>query len=340
MIACFQKMAPTQSTAPRDWRGWALLQSIQGLVLAISVSGCASAADWAKEPVPVTVSAANYSKLSEEELYARVNNDPINAHPVAPPVTVPAKPAYYLLLAGEVYPSDVRLDDVSRELETSLEPRGLFNAIYQERAGHIPGKIDYLIRIHYGKRPWLVPIVRRDRVTWGDDGLVANRYKMNLMSVSSYDPRVGLSPEQELQIDQALSSLRNFGIGRSFPAAAFYNSASLWSSFGMDKQLWRDFAADDQESRDYYLVMVEAFRMDDVRLMDRRAPCVWATFIAVPADRGQKFSEVLRPMVQTATPYFGETTHGLQAYEVPPGKVFLGRPVEVPDAVKPPEPQI
>jgi len=60
----------------------------------------------------------------------------------------------------------------------------------------------------------------------------------------------------------------------------------------------------------------------------------------VPADRGQKFSEVLRPMVQTATPYFGETTHGLQAYEVPPGKVFLGRPVEVPDAVKPPEPQI
>jgi hypothetical protein len=45
-------------------------------------------------------------------------------------------------------------------------------------------------------------------------------------------------------------------------------------------------------------------------------------------------------MVQTATPYFGETTRGLQAYEVPPGKVFLGRPVEVPDTVKPPEPKI
>jgi len=31
-------------------------------------------ADWAKEPLPVSVSAANYSELSREELYARVND--------------------------------------------------------------------------------------------------------------------------------------------------------------------------------------------------------------------------------------------------------------------------
>jgi hypothetical protein len=83
-------------------------------------------------------------------------------------------------------------------------------------------------------------------------------------------------------------------------------------------------------SSDYFLVVVEAFRFDDVDAMDKKAPCVWAVFIAVPADGGQRFSDVLRAMLQAATPYFEETTHGLQIYEVPPGRVIIGNPKEVP----------
>lgn len=80
--------------------------------------------------------------------------------------------------------------------------------------------------------------------------------------------------------------------------------------------------------------MVEAFKFDDVMARNNKASCTWATFIAVPVDQGQKFSDALPSMLQTAVPYFGETTHGLQVYEVPPGKVLVGSPVEVPEAGK------
>ena len=123
----------------------------------------------------MSVSAVNYSKLSDEELYARVNNDPVNTNPDAPTVPKPTHPIYYLLLPGEVYPNDVPMDAMYRELETALEQRGYFNAVYQMRAGQTPTGIDYLLRVHYGERTWLTPIVRKDRVTWGNDGLISNR---------------------------------------------------------------------------------------------------------------------------------------------------------------------
>jgi len=317
------------------------LLSALALVLSLDLAGCSSKMDWSKEPVPVSVSAANYSQLSDEDLYNRVIIDPINAHPEPPAVAKPTRPFYYLLLPGEVYPSDVALGTVYRELESALEKRGYFNAIYQKTPANTQPKVDYLLRVHFGERPWLTPIVRTDRVTWGDDGLVANRHKMNLLSVSgsSYDPRVGLSTEEVMRLNGMFaSSIANFGLG-SGQSFGLFAPASLWGSFGSNKQLWRDFGEEDQESQNFYLFVVEAFKLDDVTVMRKRAPCIWATFIAVPSDRDMKFSSVLRSMIQTATPYFGETTHGLQAYEVPHGKVFLGTPVEVPGAEKEPLPR-
>ena len=322
-----------QEGAPSSRRWTNRVQSALVLILVPAFSACSSMTDWSKEPVPVSVSAANYSQLSDAELYSRVMLDPINTRPEALAAPRPAQPLYYLVLPGEVYPSDVPLSALYRELEGALEQKGYFNAVYQKRSANAVPRVDYLLRVHFGERPWLAPIVRADRVTWGDDGLVANKYKMNLISVSgsSYDPRVGLSPEDVLRAQRMFeaTTIRNFGIG-SGPILGVYSRESLWSSFGSDKRLWRDFGEQDLESQDSYLLVVEAFKLDDVKAKGKRAPCVWATFVAVPADRQLKFSEVLRAMVQTATPYFGQTSHGLQAYEVPHGKVFLGNPVEVP----------
>jgi hypothetical protein len=290
--------------------------------------------DWSKEPLRVSVSAVNYSQLSDEELYARVH-DPMITEPKAPAVPEPTKALFYLLLPGEVYPNDVTLGAVYRELEMSLEHRGYFNAVYQKRAGHMPAKIDYLLRVHYGERPWLNPIVRKDRVTWDDDGLVSSRRDPDSMFYvgpsSIWDPRVGMSQTEANVLNRVFVLNRAFGIG---PGSSPWHS----SYFGTNPILWRDFGETDKVSREFYLFVVEAFKLDDVSLMNRKAPCIWTTFIAVPADRGQKFSNVLRAMIQTATPYFGETTHGLQAYEVPPGKVHIGTPVEVPGAQKLPQP--
>lgn len=327
MKACSPSLWPLSRNASAG--GWlrAIAKAAPALVVSLGFTGCSSFNDWSKEPLPVSVSAANYSKLSDEELYARVKIDPINTHPEAPVLSKPAKPIYYLLLPGEVYPNDVTLGTVYRELEISLEQRGYFNAVYQMRAGHMPAQIDYILRVHYGERPWLTPTVRSDRITWGNDGLVSNKYKTNLMSETSFDPRLGLTPQEMGNLHRALAFMQeDFLVG------------SAWNSFGTNDQLWRDYGDDSREASPFYLFVVEAFKTDDLRVMKKKAPCVWATFIALPADRGQKFSSVLRAMVQTAAPYYGETTHGLQAYEVPPGKVFIGTPVEVPDAQDLPSP--
>jgi len=293
----------------------------------LGAAGCSSVRDITKETLPVSVSAANYSQLSDAELYDHVYGSP-NMNPAPPPEPRPTKPLFYLLLPGEIYPSDVPVEAVYREMELALEKRGYFNVIYQMRAGHTPGRIDYLIRVHYGERYWLNPIVRPDRITWGNDGIVSSRYTANLMSDWYFDDRVGLTPEEKLQLRGLYAALKLGGAMSGNRGGAGNSSAAL--SYQMDEAVSRDFVQAGGDSRNYCLVVVEAFRLEDVRRLNGKAPCAWATFIAVPAEGGLKFSGVLRTMLQTAVPYYGGSTSGPQEYEVPPGKVFMGTPVEVP----------
>ncbi len=337
MKACSLAPGPPPPAESPDGDAGALARSALAVVSLLGITGCKSMAKWSEEPVPVSVSAANYSQLSDEELYARVH-DPTNAPTGAPAVPSPAKPLYYLLLPGEVYPSDVPLDAVYRELEIPLEQRGYFNADYQTKAGHPPPRVDYLLRVHYGERLWLNPTVRWDKVTWGDDGLLADRYKTNLISDTSFDPRVGLSPSEVAGLQRLFGSLMAGGSAGPSSLSTRLNGGMTTHDFGSDQRLWREFGEIGQASSNFYLVVVEAFRFDDVMAKNNRAPCVWAVFIAVPVESGQKFSGVIRAMLQTATPYFGETTHGVQVYEVPPGKVRIGAPFEVPDSQKAAQP--
>ena len=88
-------------------------------------------------------------------------------------------------------------------------------------------------------------------------------------------------------------------------------------------------------AQDFCFVVVEAFRFADVKAMDAKAPCVWMIFIAVPTENRRKLSEVLAAMLKSAVPYYGETTAGLQVFEVPVGKVLLGTPTEVKEKASP-----
>jgi hypothetical protein len=244
---------------------------------------------------------------------------------VRPPETT----HHYLIVPGEVYPNDVLMDTVYREVGSVLEKRGYFDAEFEKRDGRTAAAIDYLLRIHYGKRLWLNPTVRWDRITWGNDGLVASKYNMGLMSVPLYDPRVGLSPEEALRTVMMFDALRS---GNGTIIGMRSDTASANARQMMNEHVTTDFWGDNElrVARNFYVVVVEAFRFDDVSAMDKKAPCVWTVFIAVPVDEGRKFSEVLRAMLQAATPYFGETTHGLQIQEVPPGKVIIGNTEMVP----------
>ena len=312
------------------------------LAMAILMLGAAGCANPGKSrdpgPASVSVSAANYSQLSDQDLFARVNA-PDNDHPVAPSPSVPMRAQYYMMVPGEVYQSDVPPDTVYRELELALEPRRYFNVVFQMRAGHTPARIDYILRVHYGGRTWLTPTVRSDRITWGNDGIVSSRYMTNLKSNSLFDPRVGLTEEEVSEMTYLLGFPKTGGalMGGGGGPGGFSSPASGEGPAELRpaEHFSRDDGMGEQLAIDYCLVVVEAFKFDDVKAMNKKAPCIWATFVAVPVDRGRPFSTVLRGLLTAASPYFGTTTNGLQVYEVPDGKVLLGSPVEVPPAQKP-----
>jgi hypothetical protein len=296
-------------------------------LLPLLIAGCASPADWAKQPLPVSVSAANYSEVSGEQLYMRVNGA-VNSRPAPPAAPEPAKPLFYAFVPGEIYPSDVPPETVFRELAVPLAQRGYFNVVYQIKAGLLPNRIDYLLRIHCGERQWRTPTVRTDEVTWGDDGLVSSWHGARnpgsaflIGPGAAEDSRSGMSPSELANL--ALFFQENQQ-GGNYPTFSEQQSVGFQDLSG------------EAVSRDFCLIMVEAFRFGDVMKMKKNAPCVWATFIAVPLHPGQGFSGVLRTMAHTAAPYFGTTTDGIQLYEVPPGKVLMGEPVEVPGPQKAP----
>ncbi len=317
------------STRPTGGRVSATVRLVLAPLTVLWIAGCASKATVSDNRLPVSVSAANYSQLSDEQLYNELNA-PVASPSAAPAVQQPTTAHHYLLVPGEVYPNDVAMDDVYREVESVLEKRGYFNFEFEKRAGRAPTPVDYLMRIHYGERLWLNPTVRGDRITWGNDGLVADRYKTGLISDWERDPREGLSSDDMIGINRLMASLAGgFGMGQkggrgaNSPVSLAYEQANMGIAGPMRDKM------QSIESGDYFLIAVEAFRFTDVNAMDKKAPCVWAVLIAVPADKGQKFSSVLQAMLQAATPYFGETTHGLQVYQVPPGRVIMGNPEEV-----------
>lgn len=269
--------------------------------------------DWSKEPLPVTVSAANYSQGSEEEIYAMVHAK-TNTHAMAPAISVPDRPLFYGFVPGDIYDSDVPLETVYRELATSLAHRGYFNVVYQAQSGHLPKRVDYLLRVHCGVRRWRNPIVRTDKVTWGDDSLVSSRRDSRSLflhgEASAADSRAGQDPTEAVNVATYLQSLSM----TAHPQAQQYSASNLA----------------DSATRDYCLVVVEAFKFSDLMAMKDNAPCIWATFVAVPLHTGQEFSNLLHAMATTATPYFGTTAEGLQEFDVPQGKVQVGEPVIVP----------
>jgi hypothetical protein len=239
-----------------------------------------------------------------------VNGEP-SVSPVVPAATRPAKPLFYLMVPGEIFPSDVTLPTLFHEPGISLEKRGYYSALAQAKAGR-RFQLDYILRVHCGIRPWLNPIVRDDRVAWGNDGLLGKRYKTHITSDLNFDPWAGLSA-QEVN-DMTLLTMR----------MQDHDSAELRNFIQTERG-----AGPTPPAQEFCLVVGKAFRFADVKAMDEKAPCVWMIFIAVPSDYKRKFSDVLAAMLKSAVPYFGETSKGPPVFEVPVGKVILGTPTEV-----------
>jgi hypothetical protein len=289
-----------------------------GAATLVALSGCTAPRGNFSGDAPISVSAVNYSRLSAREVYSQVNGKP-SISPAVPAATRAPKPLFYLIVPGEIFPSDVTLPVIYHGLGVSLEQRGYYSALAQAKAGR-PFQLDYLLRIHCGVRPWLNPIVRADRVTWGNDGLVAKRYRTHLVGDLNFDPRQGLSLEERDRVSRLAMTLMETS---KDPMAA--NASADINTFVQDERA----GGPTPLAEEFCLVVVEAFRFSDVKALDEKAPCAWMIFIAVPTDQRRKFSDVLAAMLKSAVPYYGETTQGPQVFEVPVGKVILGTPTEV-----------
>jgi hypothetical protein len=85
-------------------------------------------------------------------------------------------------------------------------------------------------------------------------------------------------------------------------------------------------------TREFHLVVVDAYDVEELRRDKEKATRLWTTFIAAPVEPGQKFSDVVATMLRKAVPYFGETAVGLQIYPDAKADVKIGEATVVPDS--------
>ena len=134
---------------------------------------------------------------------------------------------------------------------------------------------------------------------------------------SHWDDRAGMSPTD-------ISTLASFFQDSQLRRGGGNVSASEMQSVGLEEVYGSSYA------HERAIILINAFRFEDVMKMKRDAPCVWSMFISVPLHQGLTFNNVLRTMARTATPYVGENNDERDAdLRVPPGKVLMGEPVEV-----------
>jgi hypothetical protein len=274
----------------------------------------------ARTPLPVSVSSANYAGTRWDEI-RRIVADPAQVNPAEIALEPRATPQTYVFAPGELYESDVPYEELCRQLEGALAKKGFINAADAQGRVAAPDKIDLILRLSSGGRRWRNPTVRTDKLTW-DQGLTAeHRSTRSLLGGQmSWDNRAGGN-------DDAL-------------ATAIAEQGKIGSTTGGTVESTQGATAANayQSTREFFLLVVDAFGYQDLLKKQAKAPRLWTTFVALPQEEKQTFSQVLATMLRVATPYFGETTRGLQMFTDARATVKLGE-LEVLDAdVKPAAP--
>jgi hypothetical protein len=78
------------------------------------------------------------------------------------------------------------------------------------------------------------------------------------------------------------------------------------------------------------VIVLDAFDYRELKKEGRHANRLWSTFVAAPKrSNAEKFSALAATLVRSGTPYFGETSRGLQIYPDVGVKVNIGELIEV-----------
>jgi len=272
-----------------------------GSLLFISSAAAAKPAP----PMPVSVSAANYANVPWDELRRRVA-ELGQLNPETPATAPLATPRTYVFAPGEFYESDVTYADLCRQLEAALAKKGFINAADAQDRIARPDQIDLILRLSSGGREWRLPKVRTENLTWRQGLVNTHQSTRNLVGAArtSFDHYSGGRDDALSLVAAAHKTTAGTGIADS-------------SQGGVQPGVYG-------HTRDYFLLVIDAFSYQELLEKQFNARRQWTTFIALPREEHDSFAAVLPTMLKVATPYFGETTTGLQVFNDARATVKLG----------------
>lgn len=272
---------------------------------------------------PVSVSSANYESTPRDELLRAVESKN-KVNPSARPLEPLSAPQRYVFIPGEIYETDIPYEEICRRLATALAKKGYLNATDAQGRVIDPQNVDLILRVNAGERTWRNPTVRTESLTW-KDGLVARPRGRSLTTLGGdvyWENRSG-GNDDALGAAARNENSPGFGFGSSpaTPAGQSPLNTAAATSASANAS-----AAEYEATREFYLIVVDAFRYSELMTKGDRAKRVWTTFLAAPRQHGQVFSDVLNTMLRVGSAYFGETTGGLQMFNdarasVTPGEI-------------------
>jgi hypothetical protein len=252
------------------------------------------------KPNEIIVSSANYATTPPKELSRILRRDEDVTDPAPlPAVPVSVTPQYYVFNEGESFPSDLKYPQVCRLLLPALARKNLLNASN-------PDFIKLVLRVSWGQRLWRDPLVRNSDLEWRH-GLTSRRKITALGGEVVWDPRAGGDEDTLREIERQ--------VGTDFA----------------------DHLIGSKPVEDYFLIVVDAFDYAELQAKKNNATRLWTTFIAVPARKNQKLSDLAAAMIEKATPYFGETAPGRVRFIDREGTVSVGEATVVDDPKPPPK---
>lgn len=293
-------------------------------LLAAAVPGLRAADQPAapRAPAPVSVSSLNYANTPREELLL-LEGGKNNLNPVTRPLAPLARPQRYVFMPGDLYETDLDFGQICERLAAALAKKGYLNAVDAQGRVIAPQEVDLILRVHGGERPWRNPTARTDQLAWRD-GLASRprgRSLTTLGGMVAWENRAG-GNDAALGAAAANENAPGFGFGSSPATPAGDNPLNAASAITLSAA--GAAAGEYQTTRDFHLIVVDAFNYADVMKRGRDATRLWTTFIAAPRQPGQRFSTMLDVMLRVATPYFGENTAGLQMFNDARATVTLG----------------
>lgn len=265
--------------------------------------------------MPVSVSSANYAETAAAELFSAIEHEKAKVNPAAADAAAPKRDQSYVFAPGDLFARDLSYEEVCARLAPALAKRGFRAAADAHGRVAQPDKVDLVLRVTIGTRYWRDPKVRLDHLTWrqGLEPKIWSQISLN-GGPTVFDRRAGGN-------DHALANAGRIQDAQE-GGGAYAGQGVGESTFAYDS------------TREFFLLVIDAFSYRE--LLDRgdRAKRQWTTFVAMPRQDKELFSAVLPTLVKVGTPYFGETTRGLQMFDDARATIDLGTPQVVESDVK------